>query len=204
MRKGLATRARILDDAIRLASVEGIAGLTIGRLAERTGMSKAGLFAHFKSKEEVEVAVLEETITRFTESVFTPALAQPRGEPRLRALIDHWWAWGNDAERLPGGCLIVQVAAELDDQPGRARDAVARAQGLLLGMLERATKLAIEAGHFREDVDPRLFAVQILGIMLATHQLHRLLRDPNATDFMWRSVDVLFDSARPRSKVRRA
>src|SRR3954467_2090991 len=122
MGKGLVTRARILDDAIRLASVEGIGGLTIGRLAERTGMSKAGLFAHFKSKEEVEVAVLEETIARFTETVFTPALAQPRGEPRLRALLERWWVWANDDARQPGGCLIVQASAELDDMPGRARE----------------------------------------------------------------------------------
>jgi AcrR family transcriptional regulator len=197
MRKGLVTRARILDDAIRLASVEGIAGLTIGRLAERNGMSKAGLFAHFKSKEEVEVAVLEETIARFSETVFAPALAQPRGEPRLRALLERWWEWANDAERQPGGCLIVQASAELDDQPGRAREVVAKAQRLLLDMFERATQLAVESGHFRSDLDPKLFAVQILGILLATHQLQRLLRDPNAKAFMWRAVDDLFASAKP-------
>jgi AcrR family transcriptional regulator len=197
MRKGEATRARILDDAIRLASVEGIGGLTIGRLAERTGMSKAGVFAHFESKEEVEVAVLEETVERFTHSVFKPALAHERGEPRLRSLLELWLAWSTDEERMPGGCLIVQAAVELDDQPGRAREKVVEAQRKLLDMLERATKLAIDAGHFRRDIDPKLFAVQLLGIMLSTHQMKRLLRDPSYAKLMWRAVDNLFDSARP-------
>jgi AcrR family transcriptional regulator len=197
MRKGEATRARVLDDAIRLASVEGIAGLTIGRLAERAGMSKAGLFAHFKSKEEVEVAVLEEAVTRFTDDVFMPALSHPRGEPRLRALIDRWFAWSNDDDRMPGGCLIFQASVELDDQPGRARDVVEEAMSRLLAMLERAAELAIETGHFRRETDAKLVAVRVFGTMLATHQMTRMLRDPEAEQLMWRAVDALFAELRP-------
>lgn len=196
MRKGLATRTRIIDDAIRLASVEGLGGVTIGRLAERTGMSKAGLFAHFKSKEEVEVAVLEASIARFGEMVFAPALAQPRGEPRLRAFLERWLVWATDEEHQPGGCIIFQASVELDDQPGRPREVVAAAQRQWLDTLERATQLAIEEGHFRRDVNPRLFAFQIQGIMFATHQLMRLLRDPRATQLMWDAVDQLFGGAR--------
>ena len=99
--KGPTTRARIIDDAIRLVSVEGLAGLTIGRLAERTGMSKSGLFAHFESRESVELAVLESAISRFRDTVVLPALREPRGEPRIRALVERWHAWSNDEASMP-------------------------------------------------------------------------------------------------------
>jgi len=195
--KGPTTRARIIDDAIRLVSVEGLAGLTIGRLAERTGMSKSGLFAHFASRESVELAVLGEAIDRFRDEVVLPALREPRGEPRIRALIERWHAWSNDHAAMPGGCLLLQAAVELDDRPGPAQALVVDAMRQWSETLRRATAIAIEEGHFRDDLDPALFAFQLQGIILASHQAERLLRVPGSTARMRRAVDALIDWARP-------
>lgn len=195
--KGPTTRARIIDDAIRLVSVEGLAGLTIGRLAERTGMSKSGLFAHFESRESVELAVLGEAIGRFRDEVVLPALREPRGEPRVRALIDRWHAWSNDHASMPGGCLLLQAAVELDDRPGQAQELVAEAMRQWSETLRRAAAIAMDEGHFRDDLDPALFAFQLQGIILASHQAERLLRVPGSAARMRRAVDALIDWARP-------
>jgi AcrR family transcriptional regulator len=195
--KGPTTRARIIDDAIRLASVEGLAGLSIGRLAERTGMSKSGLFAHFESRESVELAVLGEAINRFRNEVVLPALREPRGEPRIRALIERWHAWSNDNAAMPGGCLLLQAAVELDDRPGPALTLVADAMRQWSETLRRAAAIAMEEGHFRDDLDPSLFAFQVQGIILASHQAERLLRIPGSAARMRRAVDALIEWARP-------
>jgi AcrR family transcriptional regulator len=195
--KGPTTRARIIDDAIRLASVEGLAGLTIGRLAERTGMSKSGLFAHFESRESVELAVLSSAIDRFRDDVVLPALREARGEPRIRALVERWHAWSNDNASMPGGCLLLQAAIELDDRPGPAQDLVVDAMRQWHETLRRVAASAIEAGQFRADLDPALFAYQLQGIILASHQTERLLRIPGAAAKMRRALDALIDWARP-------
>lgn len=203
--KGPTTRARIIDDAIRLASVEGLSGLTIGRLAERAGMSKSGLFAHFDSKESVDLAVLDAAIARFRDQVVLPALREPRGEPRIRALIAGWYAWATDAA-LPGGCILIQAAVELDDQPGRARELVAEATRQWMDALRRAACIAIEEGHFDAKLDPAFFAFQVQGILLATHQAHRLLRTPGTAARMRRALDALLASAHagaPRRSARK-
>src|SRR5678815_2922243 len=118
MAKGEQTRQAILARAFELAKTVGLSGLSIGRLAEDTGLSKSGLFAHFGSKEALEIAVIEEAARQFVELVVTPALRQPRGEPRVRALFERWLLWG---ER-PGGCFFVSAVAELDDRHGPPRD----------------------------------------------------------------------------------
>src|SRR5262249_12037557 len=148
----------------------------IGRLAERTGMSKSGLFAHFESRESVEIAVLTEAIARFRSEVILPALREPRGEPRIRALIDRWHQWSNDHASMPGGCLLLQAAVELDDRPGPAQDLVADAIRQWSETLKRAATIAMDEGHFRDDLDAGLFAFQLQGIILASHQAERLLR----------------------------
>jgi AcrR family transcriptional regulator len=199
MAKGSDTRARIIDDAIKLASLEGFAGLTVGRLAERIGMSKSGLFAHFKSKEEIDVAVLAEAVARFRDVVFLKALQAPRGEPRLRALLDRWFDWSNDLVGQPGGCLITQATVELDDRPGRARDLLVESQQQWLDALSRASRVAVEEGHFRSDLDTELFAFQLEGVILATHQAQRLLRTPDAEQRFHRAVEHLLASARASS-----
>lgn len=202
MGKGPTTRARIIDEAIRVASVEGLAGLTIGRLAERTKMSKSGLFAHFASREAVELAVLSESVARFRNSVVLPALREPRGEPRIRALVDDWYRWANDTAMMPGGCILIHAAAELDDRPGPARDLVADAWRQWTETLRRAAAIAVEEGHFRGDLDAPLFAFQLQGIILAAHQAQRLLRAPGTAARMARAVDALMESAHPPPATR--
>jgi AcrR family transcriptional regulator len=196
MSKGESTRGRILDEAIAVASVDGITGLTLGRLADSVGMSKSGLFAHFRSKEELQLQVLDETVERFRARVIAPALGAPRGEPRVRALFERWMAWAEDPA-VPGGCLIMQVTAELDDQPGPARDRLVEAQRDWRDFLADAARRAVDVGHFRADVDPELFAFQLQGIAFSRHMAARLLRDPAADAQARRAFDALLASARP-------
>src|SRR4026209_785464 len=121
MTKGAQTRENILDHAVRLASETGLEGLTIGTLADELKLSKSGLFAHFRSKEALQVQVLEHVAARFVDFVVKPALAEPRGAPRLRALFERLIEWPKRKE-FPGGCPIIAAASELDDRPGPARD----------------------------------------------------------------------------------
>jgi AcrR family transcriptional regulator len=197
MRKGEATRERILESALELASTEGLTGLSIGRLADRNRMSKSGLFAHFRSKEGLQLDVLELAVARFRESVFTPALRADRGEPRLRALFMHWLEWV-DQQTLPGGCLLTAAAVELDDQPGAARDTLVDAQRQWAETLARAVRIAIEERHFRADVDPPLFAFQLHSIVLGYHHARRLVRDPHAGRRAREAFEALAASARLR------
>jgi AcrR family transcriptional regulator len=197
MRKGEATRERILNSALELASTEGLSGLSIGRLADRNRMSKSGLFAHFRSKEGLQLDVLELAVARFREAVFTPALRADRGEPRLRALFARWLDWV-DQQSVPGGCLLTAAAVELDDQPGAARDALVDAQRQWAETLARAVRIAIEERHFRADVDPQLFAFQLHSIVLGYHHARRLVRDPHAARRAREAFEALLASARPR------
>ncbi|HXI20661.1 MAG TPA: hypothetical protein VNH46_06230, partial [Gemmatimonadales bacterium] len=121
MSKGLETRDTILHHATQLASKVGLCGLTIGTLAEDLALSKSGLFAHIGSKEQLQILVLERAAHDFIEAVVRPALREPRGEPRIRALFERWLAWDRDG-LLPGGCVFVAAASELDDRPGPVRD----------------------------------------------------------------------------------
>ena len=195
MSKGTITRSRIVETALRAASVDGIEGITLGKVAADVGMSKSGLFAHFDSKEELQVDVLNAAAEKFTQVVVAPSLTAPRGEPRLRALFEHWLQW-EQHESLPGGCVFMHAAAELDDRPGPARDALVVQQQRWLEMLARSVRLTIEAGHFRSDVDPDLFAFQLFGVVLSYYHCARLLRDPLAKSRATGAFDVLVAGAR--------
>ncbi len=177
--KGEQTRVAILDAAMRLASELGLEGVTIGRLAETLDLSKSGLFAHFESKEDLQLRVLERAAELFEEAVVRPALAAPSGEPRLRVLFERWLEWPKRV-RQPGGCIWVAAATELDDRPGAPRDRLAELWRQWLATLSRVIRRAQEVGHFRPDLDPELLAVEINGIALAWHLSARLLRDPRA------------------------
>ncbi len=176
MAKGEQTRQAILVRAFELANVIGVSGLSIGRLAEATGLSKSGLFAHFGSKEALEVAVIEEAGRQFVQEVMVPALRQPRGEPRVRALYERWLAWGD----RPGGCFFVGATAELDDRPGPPRDALVQTAKDWIDALATAARIAVTEGHFRDDIDPEQFAFELYGLMMATHTFGRFLREPDA------------------------
>jgi AcrR family transcriptional regulator len=177
--KGDETRSTILDHALAAASRLGLEGLSIGSLAEAVGMSKSGLFAHFQSKEQLQLAVLESAVERFVATVVAPALRAPRGEPRLVELFDRWLAW-EQAPFLPGGCIFVASANELDDRPGPLRDTLVAYQRDWLEALATAVRLGVEEGHFRADLDPRQAAYDLYAVILAYHHFSRLLRDPQA------------------------
>lgn len=195
MTKGAATRGRIVETALKVASVEGLEGISLGRLAADIGMSKSGLFAHFDSKEALQLDVIAAAVEKFREVVIAPALAAPRGEPRLRALFDRWLAWGRQ-ESLPGGCVFLHAAAELDDRPGPARDALVASQKEWLDFLAGAVHIAIDQGHFRRDLDPELLAFQLYGTILGYYHATRLFRDPAAESRVRRAFDALVASAR--------
>lgn len=195
MSKGAATKERIIESALRTASVEGLEGISLGRLAQDVGMSKSGLFAHFESKEELQLDVLAAAAERFADVVVRPAFAAPRGEPRVRSLFEHWLVWERH-QSLPGGCVFMHAAAELDDRPGPARDALVQWQRQWLEVLAKAARLGVEAGHFRAELDPEMFAFQQLGLVLGYYHARRLLDDPQAEDHVRRAFDALLASAR--------
>ncbi|HKQ71917.1 MAG TPA: TetR/AcrR family transcriptional regulator, partial [Polyangiaceae bacterium] len=180
MGKGEVTRNAILEHAAGLATKVGLEGLTIGGLADDLGLSKSGLFAHFNSKEALQLATMEFASSRFVEAVVKPALRAPRGEPRLRSFFEHWLAWPQKSG-WSGGCFFVAAAAELDDRSGPVRDLLVQRQKDWLDTLAHAVRIAVSEGHFRPDVDPDQFAYEMYGVMLVTHQCLRLLRDPKAT-----------------------
>jgi AcrR family transcriptional regulator len=195
MGKGELTRQAILERAVGLASQVGLDGLTIGRLADDLDLSKSGLFAHFRSKEALQVQALTLAAERFTEIVIRPALAAPRGEPRVRALFNRWLEWPR-AFPQPGGCLFVAASAELDDKPGPARDLLVRLQKDWLDVIAGAARIAVAEGHFRKGVDPEQFAFDTYGIMLVSHFASRLLRDPRSWERARRAFASLLAAAR--------
>ena len=174
--KGEQTRVAILDEALDIASKLGLEGLTIGSLADATGMSKSGLFAHFGSREDLQLAVLEHAARRYGEQVLMPVLKIERGLPRMRALFERWLDWSIESG-LPGGCIMISAAAEYDDRPGPIRDCVIANQRRGSALCEKAVRLAVEEGHLRPNTDPEQIAFEMLGIVLASHNHRRLLGD---------------------------
>lgn len=178
--KGRQTRAAILDAALGLASHMGLEGLSIGALAEVTQMSKSGVFAHFGSREELQISVIREYHRRFEEEVFFPAMAEARGLPRLRALFERWVR--RVAVELDSGCIYISGAVEFDDRPGPVRDALASMVGAWHAALERAIGLAVQTGELRADTDPMQMLFEIHGLILALHHDARFLRHPGVLD----------------------
>ena len=189
--KGERTRAAILDQALRLVSKAGLDGLTIGTLAEATGMSKSGLFAHFGSREELLLAVLAHGQAQFGEVVFEPALAKPRGLPRLRAMFVNWLDWTESAD-LPGGCPMIGGASEFDDKPGPVRDMLAGGQRTWIETLKRAVRQAVDERQLARDTDPEQIAFEMFGIALVVHHHRRLLGYRKARERALAALDSLF------------
>lgn len=189
MTKGERTRAAILDDAVGIASRVGFNALTIGQLAESTGMSKSGLFAHFRSKEALQLDTLHRAQERFNDLVIRPALSAPRGRKRVEELFDRWLDW--ETEALTGGCIFVTATIEFDDQPGPMRDAVVRCQQDWLEFVATVAGTAVAEGDFREDLDTEQFAFQLQGLMLGYHHAGRLMRDPKARERTRQALDDL-------------
>jgi AcrR family transcriptional regulator len=180
LQKGQQTRAAILDAALGLASHMGLEGLSIGALAEVMQMSKSGVFAHFGSREELQISVVREYHRRFEEEVFFPAIVEPRGLPRLRALFERWIR--RVSVELDSGCIYISGAVEFDDRPGPVRDALAEMVRTWQKALERAIRIAVDEGHLRADTDPTQMLFEIHGLILALHHDARFLRNIGVLD----------------------
>jgi AcrR family transcriptional regulator len=180
LQKGQQTKAAIVDAALGLATQIGLEGLSIGALAEVTGMSKSGVFAHFGSREELQISVINEYHTRFEEEVFFPAMQEPRGLPRLRALFRNWM--NRTSVEIDSGCLYISGAVEFDDRTGPVRDALVHSVKSWLEALQRAIVQAREEGHLRTATDERQLAFEIHGLILALHYEARLLHSPGSIE----------------------
>jgi AcrR family transcriptional regulator len=180
LQKGRQTKQLIIDAALGLAEQIGLEGLSIGALAEVTHMSKSGVFAHFGSREELQLSVVREYHQRFSDEVFFPALDAPRGLPRLRALFANWMT--RVAVEIQSGCIFISGAVAFDDRPGPVRDALASSVQTWLNALYRAVIQAREEGHLVAHADAQQMGFEIHGLILSLHYEARFLKNPGAIE----------------------
>jgi AcrR family transcriptional regulator len=176
--KGQQTKQAIVDAALGLAAQIGLEGLSIGALAEVTQMSKSGVFAHFGSREELQISVIREYYARFSDEVFFPAMNETRGLPRVRALFANWMK--RVAVEIQSGCIFISGAVEFDDRPGAVRDALASSVRTWLAAMYRAVVQAKGEGQLNADADEEQMAFEIHGLILALHYEARFLKNPGA------------------------
>lgn len=175
MKKGEQTRAAIVEAALSIAHRHGLEGLTIGAIAEQMGKSKSGVFAHFGSREELQIAVLREYERRFIQTVLRPSLDAERGLPRLQALFKHWL--DRVALEIDSGCIYISGASEFDDRPGAVRDALVKMHVDWQKEITRAVEQAVEQRHLPPTVQAAQLVFEMSGLVLAAHQQGRLLGD---------------------------
>jgi AcrR family transcriptional regulator len=185
--KGQQTKAAIVDAALGLATQIGLEGLSIGALAEVTQMSKSGVFAHFGSREELQISVVREYHARFEDEVFYPALQAERGLPRVRALFDNWMK--RTSVEIDSGCIYISGAVEFDDRPGPVRDAIASSVKTWLAAVHRSVTNAQEAGHLNADASAQQILFEIHGLILALHYEARFLKTPGSIDRAWQGFE---------------
>ncbi len=193
MGKGEQTRLAVLEQAADVAARQGLSTLTIGDLATRTRLSKSGLFAHFQSKEALQLAVLAYARDKFTDEVLRPATRTQRGESRVRALFEHWL---QVSQQSNAECLFVSASAEFDDQPGPVRDQLVRDHRDCSDSIMQMFRTGISEGDFREDADAEQFAYDLHSIMLGFFHAHRLLGDPRAPERARRSFEAIIAAVR--------
>jgi AcrR family transcriptional regulator len=194
--KGERTRTVILETAARLATEEGLEPLSIGRLADATGMSKSGLFAHFGSKEELQIATVEHAAALFVDEVIAPAREAPKGVARVWALCDHMIAYTERAV-FPGGCFFAATASEFTHRPGPVRDRIAGMIGSWLSYLEHAVEQAQAAGELDPSVPAREIAFQLDAFAQAANMQFQLFRDEQVFDDARRAVGERLEALRP-------
>ena len=175
LQKGQQTKAAIVDAALGLATHIGLEGLSIGALADVTGMSKSGVFAHFGSREELQISVIREYHQRFEQEVFYPAMGAERGVARLRALFDNWMK--RTSVEIDSGCIYISGAVEFDDRTGPVRDALASSVMTWHAAMRRAIEQCKEQGDLRADVNEQQMLFEIHGLILALHYEARFLRN---------------------------
>lgn len=174
MHKGQTTKALIVDAALGLSTQIGLEGLSIGTLAEVTRMSKSGVFAHFGSREELQISVVREYHTRFEAEVFYPAMKVARGLPRLRAMYGNWMQ--RTSVEIDSGCLYISGAVEFDDRPGPVRDALSESVGIWLAAMRRVVLQAMEMGHLHSTIDADQVLFEVHALILALHYEARFLK----------------------------
>ncbi|GAB3411335.1 TetR/AcrR family transcriptional regulator [Massilia agilis] len=194
MRKGEMTRAAILDEALQLASRDGLEGLTIGVLADRMNMSKSGVFAHFGSREDLQMEVIRLYHHRFEQEVFYPSISEPRGMPRLVAMFERWVK--RVSVEIASGCIYISGAVEYDDRPGPIREQLVSMVQAWQNALLRCVQQAIDCGHLKSDTDAQQMVFEMYGLILALHHDARFLRIPGATERARRGFERLIENYR--------
>ncbi len=196
------TRERILHQGLALMSQSGLAGVTLGVLADQVGMSKSGLFAHFRSKEDVQIELLSHMAEFATVHVLEPSMTASEGLPRLQALVRNWFGWAQRAG-LPGGCPVAAGLFEFDDVEGRVRNKILEMEAEWRILLTQLVQRAVDLGHLRRDLDVDQFVWELCGIYLGHHAAHRFLRSADADRRAQIAVQALVDRAMPPNSKRR-
>ena len=198
--KGERTRPSILERAVDLASVEGLEGLTIGRLADDLGMSKSGLFAHFGSKEELQLATIDAAGKRFVDEVFRPALGAERGYPRLVAICRAWISYIRRSV-FPGGCFFAAASFEFDGRPGAVRDAIAKNMDEWMNAIAKAVRMAVDEGHLDSRTDPQQLAFEINSLFFGANFDYQLRGQTKSLDRATRAIEQRLESLRTHVHV---
>ena len=193
MTKGEDTKRSILDAGLKMATQLSLETVTIGNLAKETQMSKSGLFAHFQSKENLQVDILKHAGELFAQSVVIPSLLEKAGIPRIKALVNNWIAWST---RMTGGCIFVSSSTEFSDRPGKVRDFILAQQESWIDSLRRIARSAIRVGDFREDVDCDQFAFEMYSLLLGFHYYDKLLNSTETRKRQSIALEQLLDNYR--------
>ena len=191
MTKGEDTKNNILGIALDMASRLGLDVVSIGTLAKAAGMSKSGLFAHFQSKEKLQIELLTYAGEHFSEQVVQPALIRDAGIPRIQALVENWGQW---VKRLTGGCIFVQAANDFMDRPGKVQDFLINQQQQWIDSLKRMAISSVRVGHFRSDIDAEKFAFELYSLLLGFHLYFKLLKDNKAGNHQQSALDALLQN----------
>ena len=188
MTKGKDTKYAILETALDMASQFSLESVTIGTLAKATNMSKSGLFAHFQSKENLQIEILKFAADDFTGHVVLPALRKKAGISRIKTLVENWIQWG---AKLKGGCIFVSAGTEFSERPGKVRDYLLYQQEEWIASLKKIAQSAIRAKVFRADIDCEQFAFDLYSLLLGYHYYHILLRRHSSRERQETALDHL-------------
>jgi AcrR family transcriptional regulator len=191
MTKGKDTKLTVLESGLDMASQLGLECVTIGNLAKTTNLSKSGLFAHFQSKENLQIEILNYAAQQFAEGVIIPSLKTKAGIPRIRALVDNWIKWGSE---LTGGCIFVTASADFSDRHGKVRDVLLHQQKEWIDCLRRIAQSAVQVGDFRQDIDEDQFAFDLYSLLLGFHLYYNLLDDAEIKKRQETALARLLDS----------
>ena len=198
----VSTHERILEQGLALMSQSGLTGVTFGLLAAQVGMSKSGLFAHFRSKEDVQIGLLRHTAQFVEAQVVQPAMRADEGLPRLQALVRNWFGWAQRAG-LPGGCPVAAGLFEFDDVEGAVRNEILAMESQWRGLLKQLVHQAVDQGHLRSDLDVDQFVWELCGIYLSHHAAHRFLRAADADSRAQTAFQALLERAMRRPGKRK-